>query len=287
MPQFPGVYVAVITPMTENSSIDVPRLKDHVNWLIESGVTGIVPTGSCGEYATLDDDERELVLRTVAEATQGRVPFVAGVAAPSTRKVVHWTTVAKSLGAQGVMVLPPISYRPTWEEIYAYYEAVDAVGLPIIIYNNPHDTAVDLTPERLHRLEALPHIAAVKEFSGDVRRITEVKEKTHLEVIAGTDDLLVESMLAGATGWIAGMANIVPEVSARLYRLVESGQVEEAWTLYRKLLPLLRYDSTPRLVQVIKHGLAQMGRPVGMARAPRLALPEDDRRTVDQVLAGL
>lgn len=287
MPRFEGVYVAVITPMTASGAVDVPRLKDHVSWLVEAGVTGIVPTGSCGEYATLDDQERELIIRTVAETTRGRVPFVVGIAAPSTAKVVHWTEVSKSLGAQGVMALPPISYRPTWDEIYAHYSAIDAVGLPIIIYNNPHDTAVDLTPERLHLLESLPNIAAVKEFSGDVRRITEVQEKTHLEVIAGTDDLLVESMLAGATGWIAGMANIVPELSVRLYNLTKSGDMTPAWELYKKLLPLLRYDSTPRLVQVIKYGLELVGRPAGMTRAPRLALPEDDQRAVRDVLENL
>ncbi|PSR22975.1 MAG: dihydrodipicolinate synthase family protein [Sulfobacillus acidophilus] len=287
MPQFAGVYVASITPMTSQQEVDVPGLRQHINWLIESGVDGIAPTGSCGEYATLKDEERELVIRTVAEVCHGRVPLVVGVAAPSTAQVVRWTELAKTLGAQGVMALPPVNYRPTWEEVYAHYAAIDAVGLPIIVYNNPYDTAVDLPPARLHELEALKHIQAVKEFSGDVRRITEIQEQTHLEVIAGTDDLLVESMLSGASGWIAGMANIVPEISLRLYRLVQNHRHPEAWELYRKLLPLLRYDSTPRLVQVIKYGLEYIGRPVGPTRPPRLALSLDDQKTVAGVLSSL
>lgn len=287
MPQFAGVYVASITPMTARHEVDVPRLKEHIHWLIESGVDGIAPTGSCGEYATLKEDERALVIETVAEVCRGRVAVVVGVAGPSTAQVVRWTELAKSLGAQGVMALPPVNYRPTWEEVYAHYAAIDAVGLPIIVYNNPYDTAVDLPPEQLHELESLPHIQAVKEFSGDVRRITEIQERTHLEVIAGTDDLLVESMLSGASGWIAGMANIVPEVSLRLYRLVQDNRLPEAWELYRKLLPLLRYDSTPRLVQVIKYGLEYMGRPVGPTRAPRLPLPGEDQMQVAAVLSSL
>ncbi|NMP21420.1 dihydrodipicolinate synthase family protein [Sulfobacillus harzensis] len=287
MATFNGVYVAVVTPFNADSSVDLPRFREHLSWLIESGVDGIVPTGSCGEYASLDDGERASVIETVAEVTRGKVPFVVGVAAPTTAKVVHWTTLAKSLGAQGVMALPPVNYRPTWEETRAYYQAIDAVGLPVIIYNNPHDTAVDMPPARLRELQALPNIVAVKEFSGDVRRITEIQEVTQLEVLAGADDLLVESVLAGAKGWIAGMANIVPEACVRLYRLATTGKTDEAWALYRKLLPLLRYDSTPRLVQVIKYGMECVGQSVGMTRAPRLGLTEEEKRVVSEVLAGL
>lgn len=287
MALFNGVYVAVVTPFTRDFGVDVPRFREHLQWLIESGVDGIVPTGSCGEYASLDDAERTTVIETVAEVTRGRVPFVVGVAGPTTAKVVHWTRLAQSLGAQGVMALAPVNYRPTWEETLAHYEAIDAVGLPIIVYNNPYDTAVDIPPMRLHELESLPHVIAVKEFSGDVRRITEIQQVTRLEVLAGADDLLVESILAGAQGWIAGMANIVPKESVQLYRLVTEGRTVEAWELYRKLLPLLRYDSTPRLVQVIKHGMQIIGRAVGPTRPPRLALSEEDKREVAKVLNSL
>lgn len=286
MARFNGVYVASITPFSEDGRVDIPRFRDHLAWLIEAGVDGIVPTGSCGEYASLDDDERQVVMETVAEVTRGRVPFVVGVAGPTTDKVVKWTQLAQSLGAQGVMALPPVNYRPTWEETRAHYEAIDAVGLPIIVYNNPHDTAVDISPARLKELEALPHIVAVKEFSGDVRRITEIQQITQLEVLAGADDLLVESILAGAQGWIAGMANIVPKACVRLYQLATGGRTTEAWALYRTLLPLLRFDSTPRLVQVIKYGMACVGRPVGATRAPRLELRADEQRRVSEVLAS-
>jgi 4-hydroxy-tetrahydrodipicolinate synthase len=287
MALFDGVYVAIVTPFKDDLSVDIPRFKEHINWLIDAGVDGIVPTGSCGEYASLDDAERQTVIETVAEVTQGRVPFVVGVAAPTTQKVVQWAQLGKRLGAQGLMALPPVNYRPTWEETVAHYRALDEVGIPIIIYNNPHDTAVDIAPERLCELEGLKSIRAVKEFSGDVRRITEIQQVTGLEVLAGADDLLVESIQAGATGWIAGMANIVPRASVELYRLARAQKNQEAWDLYRKLLPLLRYDSTPRLVQVIKYGMELVARPAGPTRPPRLPLADPDRENIRRALAAL
>lgn len=288
MARFSGVYVAIITPFTEGYDVDYAKLREHASWLIEAGVGGIVATGSCGEYASLEDSERERVIRTLADVTGKRVPLVVGVAAPASRMVVRWARLAKEVGAAGVMALPPVLYKPTWSEVKAHYAMLNDIGLPIIVYNNPHDTAVDITPERLGELSReLDHVVAVKEFSGDVRRISAIREHTDMEIIAGTDDLLVESVLAGATGWIAGMANIVPVESVRLLALAETGQAEDAWVLYRRLLPLLRYDSTPRLVQSIKYGLDHRGRPAGPTRPPRLPLDEADARVVRTVLDAL
>ncbi len=288
MVRFSGVYVAIITPFTEGYDVDYDKLRDHASWLIQNGATGLVATGSCGEYASLEDAERERVIRTLADVARGQVPLVVGVAAPSSRMVERWANLAREIGAEGLMALPPVLYKPTWAEVKAHYAMLNRVGLPIIIYNNPHDTAVDMTPERLGELaREFPNVAAVKEFSGDVRRVTAIREHTDMEIIAGTDDLVVESVLAGATGWIAGMANIVPAQSARLWDQALEGQIEEAWDLYRRLLPLLRYDSTPRLVQSIKYGLEHMGRPVGPTRPPRMALGEADARVIAGVLDSL
>lgn len=288
MIRFSGVYVAIITPFTEDYEVDYDGLREHASWLIDSGVDGIVATGSCGEYAVLTETERERVIRTLAEATHGRVPLVVGTAAPASRLVQKWAELAREVGAQGLMALPPVLYKPTWDEVEAHYGMLNQVGLPIIVYNNPHDTAVDITPERLGGLaRTFENLVAVKEFSGDVRRISEIREHSDIEIVAGTDDLLVESIQAGATGWIGGMANIVPVESVRLLKLALEGQTEEAWALYRKLLPLLRYDSTPRLVQVIKYGMDQIGRSAGPTRPPRLSLDESDASVVRRVLAQL
>lgn len=281
---FEGVYVAIVTPFHEDFGVDYEGLRAHAEWLIGQGVHGLVPAGTCGEYATLSRDERASVVETVLEAAAGRIPVIVGVAAPTTAQVVHWAEHARSHGAAAVMALPPINYRPTWNEVLAHYAAIDEVGLPILVYNNPFDTAIDIDADRLASLERLAHIAAVKEFSGDVRRVTELLQACRSPVVAGADDLVLESLLAGATGWVAGMANILPAASVDLYRAGRARDLEAAWALYRHMLPLLRYDTGPRLVQAIKYGLSAIGRPVGPTRPPRLALEAPDRARIDAVL---
>ena len=284
MPRFPGVYVAVITPFTADDRVDLPRLRAHVTWLIDQGVHGIVPAGSCGEYATLTDGEREQVVENVAEACKNRVPVVVGTGASSTRDAVRWAEHARRCGAAGIMALPPSAYRPSRREIEAWYAALDAVGLPIVAYNNPLDTTVDLVPELLEKLAQLENLVAVKEYSGDVRRIPLILERTGLEVIVGCDDLALEGFVAGATGWIAGLTNVVARESVALYDLIVAGKREEATALYRKLLPLFRYDSRPTFVQAIKYAFDLVGKSAGTTRPPRLALDEIDRAAIASAL---
>lgn len=284
MPLFQGVYVAIVTPFDASLAIDEEKLREHADWLIRQGVHGLVPTGTCGEYQSLSVEERKRVIRIIAETAKGRVPVLVGVAASTTERAVGWAKLARELDAEGIMALPPIGYRSTWNETVAYYQALARVGLPIVVYNNPFDTQMDLTPDRLRILAEIPEITAVKEFSGDVRRIPEIVGETRLQAIAGADDLALEGLSAGATGWIAGLTNIAPAKSLELYRLVTEGHLAKAWPLYRDLLPLFRYDSTPRLVQVIKYGLEQVGRPVGGTRPPRLPLEDHEREAVDRAI---
>ncbi len=286
MARFPGIYVAVITPFTKTGEVDYPRLQEHVDYLISNGIHGLVPTGSCGEYAALSDAERAEVVEAIIKTAANRVPVVVGTAAPSTAKALGWIRHAKEAGAAGVMALPPINYRPSRREVVAYYETLSREGhMPIIAYNNPFDTSTDLTPDLLAEISQFENVVAVKEFSGDVRRIPEIFEKTNLEVIAGADDLALEAMLAGATGWIAGLTNITPRESVELYDLAMAGNLQEALTLYHRLLPLFRWDSTPRFVQAIKYCFELVGNPVGTTRAPRLPLDENDRKAVEAAYA--
>lgn len=281
MARFPGIYVAVITPFKPDSSVDFARLREHVDWLVsDGGVHGLVPTGSCGEYAALTDQERARVVETIIEVAEGKVPVIVGTAAPSTAKALGWITHAREAGAEGVMLLPPINYRPNRREVIAWYETLSAGGLPVIAYNNPFDTSTDLTPDLLAEMKHIPNLVGVKEFSGDVRRISAILDQTGLEVLAGTDDLALESLLAGATGWIAGMTNNLPRESGVLYELAMAGQLEEAWPLYRELLPFFRYDSTPRFVQAIKYAFELDGKPVGNTRPPRLPLTGEEKAEV-------
>lgn len=290
MPQFPGVYVAIVTPMTQDGEIDFPALKEHVDWLIQEGADGIVPTGSLGEYASLSPEERAQVVETAISVAAGRVPVVVGSAAAGTRHAAGWVRHARENGAAGVMALPPVSYKPTEREIVAHYEALSEVGLPIIAYNNPRDYPVDLTPELLKRLAAIPNVVGVKEFSGDVRRIHDILRETDLEVLVGVDDLVLEGTLVGATGWIAGMTNALPKLSIEVFRLAREGKLAEALDLYRRLVPLFHYDASPQLVQAIKYAMELAGRRAGPTRPPRLPLPEEElliiRRAFELAASG-
>ncbi|RRJ65706.1 dihydrodipicolinate synthase family protein [Paenibacillus oralis] len=282
MPRFEGVYVAIVTPFTDSYEVDYKRLSELCDWLISQGVNGLVPAGSLGEYATMTGEERAKVVETVIAAAAGRVPVVPGSAAPSTRQAVEWVKHAKDAGAAGVMALPPINYRPLEHEVIAHYEALNEVGLPIIAYNNPHDYKVDLTPQLLARLSGFEHIVAVKEFSGDIRRVHDILDQTDLEVMIGVDDLAMEGVLFGATGWISGVPNALPQEGVELFGLARQGKVREAAALYRRLLPLLHFDASPQLVQSIKYMMELAGFPVGPARPPRLPLPDADCEVIKQ-----
>lgn len=280
MIHFPGVLVAIVTPFDEKQEIDVARLKAHVDWLIAEGADGIVPTGSLGEYATMTASERAMVVEAAVDAAGGRVPVVVGSAAPSTKMAVEWAAHAKRSGAAGIMALPPISYKPSEAEIVAHYEALSAVGIPIIAYNNPRDYPTDLTPALLTKLSAIDHVIGVKEFTGDIRRVHDILRETDLEVLVGVDDIVMEGVLAGATGWIGGITNMLPRETVELFRLARAGKLEESLARYRRLLPLFHWDASPRLVQAIKYGMELAGRPVGESRPPRLALTEAEQRDV-------
>lgn len=285
MAQFNGVYVAVVTPMTDDEQVDTHRLREICDWMIEKGIDGLIPSGSLGEYATLSDSERASVVDTVIDACKGRVPVLVGTASAATKDVVRWAEYAKEKGAEGLLSLPPINYVPTEHEVIAHYEALSKVGLPIVAYNNPRDYATDLTPELLVKLSKIDHVVGVKEFSGDVRRVHTILEQTDLEVMIGVDDLALEGALSGATGWISGVPNALPAEGVRLFKLAREGNLKEAMPLYRKLLPLLHYDAQPILVQAIKYMMKLAGQPVGPVRPPRLPLTDEAYSAIDRAFA--
>jgi len=282
MPTFEGVYVALVTPFTADYEVDYQRLAELCDTLISQGVNGLIPAGSLGEYATLTQEERAKVVETVIEAAAGRVPVVVGSAAPSTKQAVDWVRHARDAGAAGVMALPPINYKPLESEVVAHYEALNEVGLPIIVYNNPHDYKVDLTPQLLSRLSGLEHVVAVKEFSGDIRRVHAILAHTDLEVMIGVDDLAMEGALCGATGWISGVPNALPKEGVELFNLARQGKVQEATVLYRHLLPLFHFDASPQLVQSIKYMMELAGFSAGPTRPPRLPLPEAEYAAIKE-----
>ncbi|MFI6426483.1 dihydrodipicolinate synthase family protein [Promicromonospora sp. NPDC050880] len=272
-----GVIVATTLAFTPDESapaglaVDHEKFAAHCEFLIDNGCRGVGPNGSLGEYSSLTDDERRRVIQTAVQAVNGRGLVVAGVHGVGSHQARHWAELAAEDGADGVLLLPPTIYRANRSEVIAHYAAVNEVGLPIMVYNNPIDTKVDLTPDILAELAQLENVVAVKEFSGDVRRVMEIKELApDLDVIAGADDLLFESLVAGAVGWFAGYPNAFPREAVEIYDLVTAGRIDEARELYRHLVPVFRWDSRTEFVQAIKHSIDIAGQSYGgPTRPPR------------------
>jgi 1-pyrroline-4-hydroxy-2-carboxylate deaminase len=289
MVRFPGIHVATTTPFTDDLELALDRYRAHCAWLVDEGVDGLIPVGSLGEYESLTPDERYAVVTTAVEAAAGRATVVPGVSGPSSRQCAAHAQQARDAGCDGVMLLPPTNHAPTEAELLAHFAAVAEVGLPVIAYNNPFSTRVDLTPDLLAKLARIDGVVAVKEFSGDVRRVSEILEVApELEVLCGSDDVALESALMGATGWIGGFTGVFPRQTARLFDDGMKGELADALPLYRAMLPLLRWDSGPRFVEAIKHAIDVVGQPGGgPVRPPRLALPADDATRIERGVAAV
>jgi 4-hydroxy-tetrahydrodipicolinate synthase len=285
MGHFDGVYVATTTPFRADGALDLDAYRSHCRWLIDNGISGIVPNGSLGEYESLEPDERKAVVEAAIEAADGRAKVVPGVSAASSLQAFAHAEHAKAVGAAGVMALPPVIHAATHAEIVDHYEQIARAGLPIIAYNNPFSTKKDLLPAVLAGLADIDEVIAVKEFSGDIRRVSELIElRPDLEVLCGADDLALESAAMGATGWIGGFTGVFPAATVRLFHLGQAHRFDEALPVYRAMLPLLRWDSGPQFVQAIKHAQVLVGQEVGGVRPPRLPLPEADlARIAEQV----
>ncbi len=280
-----GVLVAIATPFTDDLEIDFDRLQEHVAWLAANGCHGIVPNGSLGEYQTLTDTERTAVVQAVVEAAPEGVCVIPGVGAYGGHQARMWAEVAANAGAHAVMSLPPNAYAAQPAEVLAHYEAVASAGLPVVAYNNPFDTKVDLTPALLAALYSRDLIVGVKEFSGDVRRLHQIHELAPgLDVLCGADDVLLELVIQGAPGWIAGFPNALPAQSVELFELCRAGRLDEALPLYRRVHAAYRWDSRPTFVQAIKLGMDLAGRYGGPCRPPRLPLAPELH---DQVVADM
>ncbi|RVU28604.1 dihydrodipicolinate synthase family protein [Streptomyces antnestii] len=291
-PSLGGVVVATALPYYEDASapaglaVDYDKYADHCRWLVENGCRGVGPNGSLGEYSSLTDDERRKVAQTAKEAVGDSGVVVVGVHGVGSHQARHWTEIAAEDGADGVLCLPPTMYRANRGEVLAHFEAVASVGLPVMVYNNPIDTKVDLTPDLVGEIAQIENVVAVKEFSGDVRRVLEIKERAPgLEIISGADDVVLESLLMGATGWFAGFPNVFPAESARLYELATAGKLEEARALYEPLVAAFRWDSRTEFVQAIKLGMEQVGRFGGPCRPPRGPLTARMREQVEADMA--
>jgi 4-hydroxy-tetrahydrodipicolinate synthase len=283
-----GVFPAITTPFGSDGEIDAPALAAHVGWLADAGCRGIVALGSLGEGATLRADEKVRVLQVCREALSGRLPLIAGISGLSTEECVALARAAERVGCTGLMVLPPYVYRGDWPETEAHFTAVlGATSLSCMLYNNPIAYGTDLLADDVARLaERHRNVHAVKESSGDVRRVTALRTTlgNRLQLFAGLDDMIVEAAAMGAHGWVAGLVNAFPVESVRLFELARAGRGEEVRRLYDWFLPLLRFDTVPKFVQLIKLAQAEVGKGSERVRPPRLALAGAERAAVLGVL---
>ncbi len=283
-----GVLPAITTPFLEDGSVDHAFLAHHVDQMMLAGCTGIVPLGSLGETATLGMEEKRAVLQTVLRAVAGRGAVVPGVAALATADACAFATMAHGLGCSGLMVLPPYVYSTDWREMQAHVSAVMAASpLPCMLYNNPIAYKTDFTAEQMQEL-ARRHVnfVAVKESSADVRRIAAIKSQLgeRLHILVGVDDLIVEAIAAGATGWVAGLVNAFPRESVVLFELARAGRMAEVTPLYHWFLPLLRMDVVPKFVQLIKLVQSRVGMGNERVRAPRLVLAGEELAVAQQAI---
>jgi 4-hydroxy-tetrahydrodipicolinate synthase len=278
-----GVFPAACTQFRPDFSLDIPATLKHLDAMLAAGCHGMVMMGSVGENTTLEPAEKRELLKATVEHVKKRVPVLVGVAEYTTAQACRWATEAAKLGADGLMVLPAMVYPADPREIMAHFRTVaKATDLPIMVYNNPPAYKADITPEMFADLADEPRFACIKESSDNPRRITDIINRTgdRYVIFSGVDDLVLESLLLGAVGWVSGLVNAFPAENRLLWDLAAAGKWDEAVKVYRWYTPLLHLDTHPKLVQYIKLASAECGYGTELTRPPRLPLVGEERERV-------
>ena len=282
-----GVYSAVTTKFTEHGALDYRLLEKHYNFQINAGVHGLVVLGSLGENGTLTSDEKQEVVKLAVTVSNGRVPVLSSVAETTTAGACRFVEKATANGADGFMVLPGMLYVSDARETMVHLRSVaSASEKPIMIYNNPVAYRVDITPEMFAELADEPKFTAIKESSDDARRINDIRQLVgdRYQIFTGVDDLALESLILGASGWVAGLVCAFPRETVVLFHLVKAGRIQEALELYRWFLPLLHLDVSVKFVQYIKLAETLAGVGNEFVRAPRLTLVGDERSRIKKTI---
>jgi len=287
MKKWSGVFPATTTQFARDERLDLAATQKVVAALIDDGVDGVICLGTVGENCSLSGDEKRSVVAAVKEVAGGRVPVLSGVAEYTTALAAQYARDAEKTGIDGLMVLPAMVYKSNRRETLHHYRSVaGATGLPIMVYNNPVSYGVDITVDMFGELAGLSNIVAIKESSEDTRRLTDLR-RVHGErfvLFAGVDDIVLESLMLGASGWVSGLTNAFPRESVALFALAKAGRYAEALAIYRWFMPLLHLDTIPTLVQCIKLAEQLMGRGSEMVRAPRLCLEGEERTWVESLV---
>jgi 1-pyrroline-4-hydroxy-2-carboxylate deaminase len=282
-----GIFPAVLTPFDEQHNIDFDMFAKNTEAQIQAGVHGIILAGSLGEASALSTEEKFLLLERALEIVQGRIPVLLNIAENTTKDAVAFAKKAEELGANGLMVLPPMRYKADDREVVAYYKAIaQASSLPILVYNNPVDYATYISLDMLEELLEEPTIQAVKESTRDLSNVTRLKNKfgDRLKILGGVDTICLESIFLGADGLVAGLVDAFPNETVAMYNLAKAGEIEKAVAIYRWFMPLLELDIHPKLIQYIKLAASYEGLSTPYTREPRLPLIGEEKQKIEQII---
>lgn len=282
-----GVYPAVTTKFHENGDLDVPNFVRNLEAQVEAGVDGIIIGGSLGESSTITHDERIELCKAALDSVGDRADIIVNIAEGSTRSAIELAKRAEANGAHGIMLLPPMMYKPTEQEVADFFIAVaKSTSLPILLYNNPVDYKIEITMNIFDQLLPYENINAVKESTRDISNVTRMKTKygDRFRVLCGVDTIAMEELVMGADGWVAGLVDAFPAETVAIYKLVKAGRIEEAREIYRWFLPILELDINPQLVQNIKLAEVMTGIGTEHVRAPRHILVGEERERVIGIL---
>jgi len=282
-----GIFPALTTKFTAKDELDLRLFEKNLAFQIASGIDGIILGGSLGEASVLTIQEKERLVKFAVEKAAGELPVVLNIAEGSTREALKQAADAKTWGAQGLMLLPPMRYNSDHRETVTWFRTIaESTDLPIIIYNNPVDYKVKVTLDMFEELIECPNIQAVKESTRDISNVTRMINRFggRLKILCGVDTLAMEELLMGADGWVAGLVCAFPAETVAIYRLIKAGRVEEAMAIYRWFLPVLELDIHTKLVQYIKLAEVQTGIGSEYVRAPRLTLEGAERERILKVI---
>jgi len=282
-----GIFPALTTKFTGDDRLDLSLQAKSIEAQIEAGIDGLILGGTLGEASTLSIEEKEELVKFTVEQAAGRVPVLINIAEGSTRDAIRLAADAQKWGAQGLMMLPPMRYKPDHRETVAYFKAVaDHTPLPIMVYNNPVDYKTEVTLDMFEELIECSNIQAIKESTREIANVTKLKNRfgDRLAILCGVDTIATEEMLMGADGWVGGLVCAFPAETVAIYRLVKEGKLAEAIAIHRWFLPLLELDLHAKLVQYIKLAEAQTGIGSEYVRAPRLTLVGDEREAVLKII---
>lgn len=292
MQNIKGAFPVLITPMDEFQEIDWKGVKQNVNYFIERKVAGIIINGSTGEFVSLSKEERFNMVEAVLKEVDGRIPVIVGTAAETTKETIEYTKHAEAHGADCALIINSYYCKPKEEEIYFHFKEIsNAVNIPIMLYNNPFTSGVDMSTELMLRIgKECENVTHIKESSGDIRKARDLVRQGEgaFQVFCGSEDLVMESYLVGASGWVSVAGNIVPELVTKMYEHFQNGELEKAWEINDAILPLCEFlEGSGKYVQIVKRSMELHGQVGGPSRYPRLGLTEEEDQKLQTILSEI